>query len=74
MALTYEEIFDQLLDFTEGMAKSGVTTFDLANVMSRFVVELSYDTAPNTQHATTLLLTAITDRMERDITGSEDDD
>jgi|TARA_R100000081_G_C4672405_1_gene93255 hypothetical protein len=74
MALTYEEIFDQLLDFTEGMAKSGVTTFDLANVMSRFVVKLSYDTAPNMQHATALLLTAITDRMEHDIVGSADDD
>ena len=74
MALTYEEIYDQLLDFTEGMANSGVSTFDLANVMSRFVVELSYDTAPNTQHATTLLLTAITDRMERDITRSADDE
>ena len=65
--MKYEDIYDRLLDVTEEFSTQGATPFAVANVMSRFVVELSYDCAPDPQHATTLLLTAITDRMERDI-------
>ena len=65
--MKYEDIYERLLDVTEEFSIQGASSFDVANVMARFVVELSYDCAPDPQHATTLLLTAITDRMERDI-------
>ena len=64
--MKYEDIYERLLDVTEEFSIQGASTVDVANVMARFVVELSYDCAPDPQHATHLLLTAITDRIERD--------
>ena len=63
----YTFIYERMLDVTQEFSVQGATSFDVANVMIRFVVELTYDCAPDPQLATTLLLTAITDRMERDI-------
>jgi len=68
-----EDIYDRLFDVTQEFADRGATPFDVANIMSRFVVELSYGSAPNPQFATHLLLTAITDHIERDVEESEDD-
>tara|TARA_R100001015_G_C4533129_1_gene99019 strand:- start:488 stop:706 length:219 start_codon:yes stop_codon:yes gene_type:complete len=65
--MEYKDIYERLLDVTEEFSIQGASTFDVANVMARFVVELSYDCAPDPQHATHLLLSSITDRMERDI-------
>ena len=69
--MRYEDMYDRLLDVTKEFDDQGATPFHVANVMSRFVVELSYDCAPNPQHATHLLLAAITDRIERE--GKEND-
>jgi len=61
-----EKIYDRLLDVTEEFDKQGATPFQVANVMSRFVVELSFDCAPDPRYATHLIMTAITDRFDRD--------
>ena len=63
----YTFIYERLLDVTQEFSVQGVTSFDVANVMIRFVVELTYDCAPDPQLATHLLLNAVTNRMERDI-------
>ena len=65
--MKYEDIYDRLLDVTEELANEGATTFELSNVMSRFVVELSFDCAPDPRHATHLLMSAMNDRIERDL-------
>ena len=51
---------------TEEFSLQGANPFHVANVMSRFVVELSFDCAPSDADATHLLLDAITARIERD--------
>tara|TARA_R100001460_G_scaffold31406_1_gene61844 strand:+ start:1171 stop:1392 length:222 start_codon:yes stop_codon:yes gene_type:complete len=61
-----EKMYDRLLDLTEEFNKQGATPFQVANVMSRFVVELSFDCAPDPRQATHLIMTAITDRFDRD--------
>ena len=63
----YTFIYERLLDVTQEFSVQGATSFDVANVMIRFVVELTYDCAPDPQLATHLLLNAVTNRMERDI-------
>ncbi len=64
--ISYEDMYDRLLDVTEEFSLQGANPFHVANVMSRFVVELSFDCAPNDTEATHLLLDAITARIERD--------
>lgn len=64
--MDYEEMYDRLLDVTKEFDKQGATPFQVANVMSRFVVELSFDCAPDPRQATHLIMTAITDRFDRD--------
>ena len=39
--MRYEDMYNRLLDVTEEFSNQGATPFDVANVMSRFVVELS---------------------------------
>ena len=58
-----EKMYDRLLDLTEEFNKQGATPFQVANVMSRFVVELSFDCAPDPRQATHLIMTAITVRF-----------
>ena len=64
--ISYEDMYDRLLDVTEEFSLQGANPFHVANVMSRFVVELSFDCAPNDAEATHLLLDAITARIKRD--------
>ena len=64
--MDYEKMYDRLLDVTEEFNKQGATPFQVANVMARFVVELSFDCAPDPRQATHLIMTAITDRFDRD--------
>jgi hypothetical protein len=71
--MEYEDMYDRLLDVTEEFSNQGATPFHVANVMSRFVVELSYDCAPDPQHATHLLLNAMISRIERDSEETEND-
>ena len=71
--MEYEDMYDRLLDVTEEFLNQGATPFHVANVMSRCVVELSYDFAPDPQHATHLLLNAMTSRIERDNEETEND-
>lgn len=66
MPITYEAMYEELLDVTEGFANDGASVFDIANLMSRFVTEMAFDCAPCQNKATHLLLSAITDRIERD--------
>jgi hypothetical protein len=66
-------MYDELLDVTEGFANEGASAFDIINLMSRFVTEMAFDCAPCQSKATHLLLTVITDRIERDHTGDEND-
>lgn len=66
MPITYEKMYEELLDVTEGFAKDGASVFEIANLMSRFVTEMAFDCAPCQNKATHLLLSAITDRIERD--------
>ena len=70
--ISYEDMYDRLLDVTEEFSLQGAHPFHVANVMSRFVVELSFDCAPNDAEATHLLLDAITARIERDHEVSDD--
>jgi len=70
--ISYEDMYDRLLDVTEEFSLQGASPFHVANVMSRFVVELSFDCAPNDAEATHLLLDAITARIERDREVSDD--
>lgn len=70
--ISYEDMYDRLLDVTEEFSLQGANPFHVANVMSHFVVELSFDCAPNDAEATHLLLNAITDRIERDRENAED--
>ena len=69
--ITYEQIYNRLLDVTEEFAENGASTFQVANVMSRFVAEMAFDCAPCSQQATHLLLNAITSRIERNHEGQE---
>mgnify|MGYP001202809273 FL=1 len=69
--ISYEDMYDRLLDVTEEFSLQGANPFHVANVMSRFVVELSFDCAPNDAEATHLLLDAITARIERDRENAE---
>ena len=71
--MRYEDMYNRLLDMTEEFSNQGATPFDVANVMSRFVVELSYDCAPDPQQATHLILNAMTSRIERDHEESDND-
>jgi len=71
MPITYEEMYEELLDLTEGFAHEGASVFDVANLMSRFVTEMAFDCAPCQNKATHLLLSAITDRIERDHSDGE---
>ena len=71
--MKYEDMYDRLLDVTEEFSNQGATPFHVANVMSRFVVELSYDCAPDPQQATHLILDAMTSRIERDHEESNND-
>ena len=66
MPITYEEMYEELLDVTEGFANQGASVFDVANIMSRFVTEMAFDSAPCPNKATHLLLNAIIERIERD--------
>ena len=70
--ISYEDMYDRLLDVTEEFSLQGANPFHVANVMSRFVVELSFDCAPSDVEATHLLLDAITARIERDREDAED--
>ncbi len=70
--ISYEDMYDRLFDVTEEFSLQGANPFHVANVMSRFVVELSFDCAPNDAEATHLLLDAITARIERDREVSDD--
>jgi len=64
--ISYEDMYDRLLDVTEEFGLQGANPFHVAHVMSRFVVELSFDCAPSDADATHVLLDAITARIERD--------
>lgn len=64
--MDYWEMYDRLVDVTEEFNKQGATAFQVANVMAKFVVELSFDCAPDSRQATYLIMTAITDRLDRD--------
>ena len=64
--IKYEDMYDRLMDVTKEFSNQGATPFHVANVMSRFVVELSYNCAPDPQQATHLILDAMTSRIERD--------
>lgn len=72
--ITYDEIYDRLLDTTKEFSDEGATPFDVATVMAHFVVELSFDCAPNSSEALRVLLHAINSRIERDCEVQEDVD
>jgi|TARA_E500000318_G_C3389176_1_gene145274 hypothetical protein len=70
--ITYEEIYERLLDVTKEFSDEGATPFDVAHVMAHFVVELSFDCAPDSSEAVHVLLHAINSRIERDCESDDD--
>tara|TARA_Y100000593_G_scaffold29491_2_gene58566 strand:+ start:875 stop:1114 length:240 start_codon:yes stop_codon:yes gene_type:complete len=69
----YERIYDVLLNETELLSKEGVTTFEMSNVMSDFLIQLVFDTAPTPMHSAHMLLNKITQRLETEVEKWHDD-
>ena len=71
--MTHEKIYNALLNETELLSKEGVSTAEMARVMAMFLVTLTYDCAPSSDHATHLIMSAMMQRMEENIGPLEDD-
>ena len=65
----FNQIFESLLNETELLANEGVRTAEMARVLSVFLVKLTFDCAPSTDHAMHLIMSAVMDRLEENITG-----
>jgi len=68
-----EKIYNALLNETELLAKEGVSTVEMARVMATFLVTLTYDCAPSSDHATHLIMSAMMQRLEQNIGPLGDD-
>ena len=60
-------VYDKLLDISEELHREGVTTSQIARATALFLVELSFDCAPSGDYAMHLILSAIIERLERNI-------
>jgi len=60
-------VYDRLLDLGDELDQEGITTPEMARGTACFLVELCFDTAPSSDYAMHLLLSAITARLERNI-------
>ena len=63
----FDQIFESLLNEVELLANEGVSTQDMASVLSVFLVKLTFDCAPSTDHAMHLIMSAVMDRLEENI-------
>ena len=63
----FDRIFDSLLNETELLANEGVSTAEMARVLSVFLVKLTFDCAPSTDHAMHLIMSAVMERLEENI-------
>ena len=63
----FDQIFESLLNETELLANAGVSTAEMARVLSVFLVKLTFDCAPSTDHAMHLIMSAVMDRLEENI-------
>jgi len=61
----FNKIYEALLNETELLSKEGVSTAQMARGLASFLVELCYDNAPTTPHATHLILSAINNKLEK---------
>ena len=63
----YKRIYEMLLNETELLADEGVTTAEMAQVLSMFLVDMAFDCAPSTDHATLLIMGSVMTRLEQNI-------
>ena len=68
----YERIYKVLLNETELLANEGITTAEMAQGLSMFLVDLAFDCAPSTDHATLLIMGSVMTRLEQNIENAED--
>ena len=60
-----DRVFDSLLEATEKLNEQGVETAEIARGTAAFLVQVSFDCVPSSDHAVHLILSAITQRIER---------
>lgn len=70
----FNRIYEMLLTETELLAKEGTTTGEMARVLSVFLVQLTFDCAPSTDHALHLIMTAVMDRLEENMSPPDESD
>ena len=61
-----EFMYNKLLDLSEKHQKD-ITVPNMCRVLAMFLCELSYDCSPSGDHATHLILSAITNNIEKQI-------
>ena len=66
-----EDIHDSFLEWIEELEFKGATPFDVSNITAHMVADMVYSTAPSTEVATHLLLSAMNSKLSHIL---EDDD
>ena len=72
-AENYDLIYNALLNETELLSQQGVTPVEMVAVMSDFLVSLAFDTAPTSDHAGMVIMSAVTERMTSNAVAWHDD-
>jgi len=63
----FERIYNMLLSETELLADEGITPPEMARVLAVFLMKLTFDTAPSSDHAMWLIMQAVNERLEQNI-------
>tara|TARA_R100000655_G_scaffold782_1_gene3229 strand:- start:4675 stop:4902 length:228 start_codon:yes stop_codon:yes gene_type:complete len=63
----FERIYNVLLHETELLAEEGITPPEMGWVLAKFLVKMTFDTAPSSDHAMWLIMGAINERLEENI-------
>jgi hypothetical protein len=69
-----EDIHDSFLEWIKEVEFKGATTFDVSNITAHLVADLVYSTAPSTELATHLLLSAMNSKLSHILELDDDDE
>ena len=73
-AKKFDRVYEMLLNETELLAEEGVEPADMARGLAVFLVQLTFDCAPSSDHAMHLIMSAVMRRLEANIEGDDDDE
>jgi len=68
-----EDIHDSFLEWIKEIELKGATPFDVSNITAHIVADMVYSTAPSTELATHLLLSAMNSKLSHILEDNDDE-